>query len=210
MSVDPRLTPEGISTILLVLGGWSILWKDNPWNRLATNILMAASAGNLALVGLTNIRNLGWVPLINQGMYIRIIPLILGLLTFARFYKKISYLVRLPVSLMVGVGTGLMIVGRLDAMIIRQIAVFPTLFRAGQAPIQLVSNVLFVVTFATSLYYFIFSIPLTSFKPSRHIQTIGRWSMMIMLGLYFGSTVLNRLSMILPALLFMLLGIRSG
>jgi len=210
MSVDARLTPEGISTILLVLGGWSILWKDNPWNRLATNILMAASAGNLALVGLTNVRNLGWTPLINQGMYIRIIPIILGLLTFARFYKKVAYLVRFPVSLMVGVGTGLMVVGRLDAMIVRQIAVFPTLFRVGLTPLQLVSNVVFIVTFATSLYYFIFSLPLTNYKPARYIQTIGRWSMMIMLGLYFGSTVLNRLSMTLPAILFMFLGIRSG
>lgn len=209
VAVDPRFTPEGLVTLFLVLGGWSLLWKDNLWCRVATNILMAASAGNLLLVSIGNIRNLALTPL-SQGTYVRAVPLILGLLVFARYYKKISFVVRYPMSLLIGVGTGLMVVGRIDTMILRQIATLASLFKAGQTPFVVVSYVVFIVTFITSLYFFIFSLPFTGFKQAGFIQRIGRWSLMTMLGLYFGSTVLNRLSMTLPAVLFMLLGIRTG
>jgi len=206
-AVDPRFTAEGLVTIFLVLGGWTILFKDNPWCRLASNILMAGAAGNLAILATRNIVNLGLIPL-GEGTYIRVIPIILGLLLFSRFYRPTAFLVRFPLSLIVGVGTGLMVVGRLDTMILKYLNTIATLFQAGQTPLQLVGNVVFIVTFITSLYFFIFSLPLTRFKPAAPIQRIGRYSLMIMLGLYFGATVMTRLSMIMPALLFMLLGIR--
>ena len=102
-----------------------------------------------------------------------------------------------------------MMTGWLDSMIIKQISTVSALFKPPQTPLELFGSIVFLVLFISSLYFFIFSLPFTKYKPAAYIQKIGRWGLMTMLGLYFGATVLTRQSMNLPATMFLLLGIRT-
>ncbi|MCJ7632974.1 hypothetical protein MUP77_11360 [Candidatus Bathyarchaeota archaeon] len=92
-------------------------------------------------------------------------------------------------------------------MFIRNLSTISTLFKPGQDPFVVVSYGLFLVFFLTSLYFFIFSIPFTRPKVVSYITKVGRWCLMAMLSVYFGSTTQNRLEMTPPAFMFLLLGI---
>ncbi|MCJ7632973.1 hypothetical protein MUP77_11355 [Candidatus Bathyarchaeota archaeon] len=107
--VDPRLTVECLTTIILVLGAWTILWKDNPYSQLCSHWLIGASIGNLTLVAIENLQNQS--QLMVGGQIVLIIPLILGALIFSRYNKKIFWIARYPISLMVGFSVGLMMRG---------------------------------------------------------------------------------------------------
>lgn len=207
MSVDPRLTPEGLITIFLVIGGWTILWKDNPYYRFIVHLLLGTLVSYQAVVNFESIKNLTLIP-ISQGNLLLLIPFILGALSFAKYSKKYYYVSRFPTALMVGIATALMMRGWLDSMIIKQFATIATLFTSRE-PFDVVSNIVFIVAFITTLYVFIFSLPLTRPRPMTYTMKIGRWGLMAMLGLYFGATIMTRLEMTLPAMLFFLKGIRS-
>lgn len=208
--VDPRFTVEGISAAILVFGGWSLIWKDNPWFQWSSHVIMAFYVGNMTLGSIQSILNLGWNPLL-AGKYILIVPILLGVLCFARYSKKVFWLARYPMSFLVGISTAMMMRGWLDSMLLKPISTTIKIFAGIKTPfgIDTISNIVFLVFLFTSSYCFIFSLPFTRPKPIGYVIKIGRWGLMSMLGLYFGSTILMRLQTMLAPMLFFMLGLRA-
>lgn len=208
-AVDVRFTVDGLVTIFMALGQFSLLWKDNPWYRLSMHIYFGCWTGYNTVIMIDTIQRTGWAPVVGGKDLLLIISLILGVLLFARFNKGISYLYRYPTGFLVGITTATMMVGWMDAQIFKQISATIKVFAGVTQPFNVISTLLFVVTFATSLLFFVFSLPLTRFKPMAYTIRIGRYFLMLMLGCYYASIIQRRTADMMAPMMLFLLGFRG-
>jgi len=187
---------------LLTLAIYSFLYKDNPFYKIAENIFVGVSAGYWAVILWFDFTwpNL-FEPLIRQGNFIYLIPIIVGLMMFAPLIHKISWLIRIPLTFTMGVAMSLVILQRIQGEIFPQLqATFLPL--SGVSPAQLISNLLIIVGVITTLIYFYFS------KAHKGILGVGAklgiWFMMIAFGASFGYTVMARISLLIGRVYFLL------
>ena len=119
-----------------------------------------------------------------------IVPVILGLLLYARFFKNIAWLSRWSMSFMVGIGSGLAIYGGVNSQFLQQI-------KATMIPLNSIDNILLVFGVLSILLYFFFS---TEQRGAvKRVASWGRWIMMITFGVSFGNVVMGRISLLLGA-----------
>lgn len=179
---------------ILNLGLWSFLIGDNPGFRLVQSLYVGAAVAHTFVLAYRNtlIPNL-WEPLL-AGKYVLLIPMALGLLLFTRVSKKHSYLSKVPLSFIVGIGAALAIRGAVFSDLAVQIA-------SAMVPLTTVSNIIMLVGTICTLIYFTFT-----FKPTpvtRPISTLGRYIMMAAFGAAFGNTVMVRMSLLIGRLQFL-------
>ena len=105
---------------LVSLGIYSYLFKENPIFRVCEHLYLGLSLAHLAVMGWTNVRDLGVIPLQN-GEWAALIPVVLGALLFARFIPKLGWLSRYSLAYLVGVAAAVTITGVIDAGIISQV-----------------------------------------------------------------------------------------
>ncbi len=186
----------------LTLAIYSFLYKDNPFYKIAENIFVGVSAGYWAVILWFDFTwpNL-FDPLITQGNFIYLIPIIVGFMMFAPLIPKISWLIRIPLTFTMGVAMATVITQRVQGDIIPQLqATFLPL--TGVSPVGLISNLLIIVGVITTLIYFYFS------KAHTGILGIGAkmgiWFMMIAFGASFGYTVMARISLLIGRVYFLL------
>jgi hypothetical protein len=92
----------------LTLSFLSILFKENPFYRLAEHLYVGLAAGQAIVMGWLNVKNMAITPLTKEGRFVVIIPLALGILLYSRFLpSQVRWLNRIPSAFLVGVGTGL-------------------------------------------------------------------------------------------------------
>ncbi|MBN1232051.1 MAG: hypothetical protein JXA60_01680 [Candidatus Coatesbacteria bacterium] len=112
----------------LTLCIYSFLYKDNVFYKIAEHVYVGSSAAYITVVAWYNIM----VPQVirplfygdvntGQHSFILIIPTILGILMLTRFSSKYSWLSRIPMSIVFGMGAGMAITGVVQAFIIPQI-----------------------------------------------------------------------------------------
>lgn len=95
MSLDPGIWVAAFITIATA----SLVWKENPFYRAAEHLYVGISAGHAVITAYTNIRDKAVKP-IGAGEYLWIIPIILGLLLYSRYFKRTAWLSRYPVSVL--------------------------------------------------------------------------------------------------------------
>ena len=186
----------------LTLAIYSFLYKDNPFYKVAENIFVGVSAGYWAVILWFNYTwpNL-FEPLVNEGSFINLIPILVGLMMFAPLIPKINWLVRIPLTFTMGVGMALVITQRIQGDIFPQLqATFLPLL--GVSPLVLISHLLIIVGIISTLVYFYFS------KEHRGIlgstAKLGIWFMMVAFGASFGYTVMARISLLIGRVYFLL------
>ena len=196
-----------INTIaaFLTLAVFSFLWKDNPFYRFAEHLVVGVSAGYF-LVELwdTSLQPKLVMPLsrVLHGTStspldaLVLVPLLFGLLLFARYLPRGSWVARLPMAYILGVGSGAAIPLVLQTWVIQQI--YPTV--SGFLPGQTVglgpwiNNVIILAAVICGLTYFYFS--------ARHegvlggVSRAGIWLLMVGFGASFGYTVMSRVSLL--------------
>lgn len=190
---------------VLILAVYSYLIKDNKAYSYAEHIYVGFVAAQAIVLAWQNIRD-GAVRPLQQGQWSVLIPVVLGFLMYARFFKRYNYLARLPVAFMMGVAAGVSITGAVVAQFITQI-------RATILPLNSVNNVVMVVGTASTLAFFLF-IPMGKhfgngngggrFSPMSIMSTIGRATMMTAFGSSYGYIVMSRLSYLVARLQFLL------
>jgi len=152
------------------------------------------SAGHALVLGWINIRDQGITPLTAEGEWSVIIPLLLGLLLYTRYFKDIAWLSRFPLSILVGIGTGLAIRGTIGSQIVNQV-------KSTVLPLNSINNAIIIFGTLGVLSYFYFS------KEHRgvlkHVSTFGRCVMMVSFGAAFGSTVMGRMALLINRLHFL-------
>lgn len=174
---------------------FTYLWGDNWLFKFSEHIFVGLGAGHSIVMAYGNIRDSAVKPLVNQGKWLLIIPIILGILLYARFIKQYSYLSRWGVAMMVGIGTGVLLRGLPSAQILSQL-------RATMLSLNSLGNVIIVLGTLGGITYFLFTI-----KGNPVVNTLnafGIWAMMVCFGVAFGGAVFQRTSQSAGAIQYVL------
>lgn len=170
-------------TALLALGVYSFLVKDNPFFRIVERCFVGLGAGYYAALGVRSINQLGIIPL-KEGKLITLIPLALGLIVYARFYKPTAWLSKIPVAIIVAVGAALTLRGSAQAQFIDQIV-------GTMKPMNTINNIILVLgTSAVLLYFFFRKVPDGPVgKGLGFVRAFARVLMMVSFGIGFGGMI---------------------
>lgn len=182
---------------LVTIAVYSYLYRENVVYRFAEHIFVGLGAGYQISMGWNNIRNIAVNPLINDGDYIQIIPIVLGVLLFTRFLPGSNkWLARIPMAFLVGTGIALSARAAVLAEFVNQI-------RATIIPLNSVNNVLIVFGVIGVLAYFFFASTFTERIPGlKYGSLFGRYVMMAAFGAAFGNGVMGRISLLISRLQF--------
>lgn len=188
---------------LMSLGMYSYLYKENPAFRVCEHVYLGLSLAHLAVMGWTNIRDLGVKPLL-EGKAVLAVPMVLGLLLFSRYLPKVSWLSRYSLAYLVGVASAVTITGVIDAGIISQVrgAIAPV--KDFDSALSLVANVA-----AISVFFFIIGANGKAGKGTAFQRLVkqsgvaGRFVLMVSFGAVFGTTIMARLGLFIPRVKFL-------
>jgi len=189
---------------------FSFLYRDNPVYKLAEHIFVGVSTGYLVLVALLQaLRRDVYEPLfVNpQKEYIVIIPAILGIIMFARFSRRIAWVSRISIALIVGITAGIAIPANVHGFLLRHTyATLEPLRMTGPLGAgsvwNLVSAVLVLVGVITVLMYFFFSVPHRG--AMKVVARTGVVFLMLFFGAAFGYTIMGRVSLLIGRMRFLL------
>ncbi len=180
---------------LSALAIYSVLYKDNPFYRLVEHIFVGVSAGIAVVTGIQTFRNTAWSPLA-KGNYWLLVPIVLGILLYARYFQKIAWLNRLPLSFLMGASAGVALRGAVESQIVGQLT-------ASMVKLNSVNSwVIFLGTVLSLSYFFL------TWKAKGVVgwaPRFGRYFMMAAFGAAFGNTVMGRVSAAIGRFQFILL-----
>jgi len=187
-----------VSTIFTLALFSFIFWKDNPIYNIAEHVFVAVGAGHAVVASYFVLKGSGWDPLV-KGETGVLIPIILGLLLFARYVKGIAWLTRPSVAIVVACGAGLSLRGSIRADFLDQI-------RASFLPLVNINNVIFILGVVSVIMYFFFTNHYTKYTRGRlgFLTTTGEYFMMVAFGASFGQACMGRLSTLIDKISFML------
>ncbi|MCL6466426.1 MAG: hypothetical protein K6T77_06720, partial [candidate division WOR-3 bacterium] len=204
LSTDPWVWIAAILTLAI----FSFLYKENPFYRFAEHLYVGIANGyaitfywhRILVPSLFDRVGSAQTPVSTKIWLIAIA--IIGALYFTRFIPKISWLIRIPIAIVLGYASGTSIPRAIDAEIIRQ-AKATIVTRASFANWQAGLWAL-VILFGviTTISYFFFSTERKGvLKP---VSYVGIIFIMIGFGASFGYTVMAWLSLFIGRLQFLL------
>ncbi len=169
----------------LTIGVYTYLyWKDNPIYTIIEHMYVGLSVSYV----FANTFHAYIVPavrddIVRDGKWHFIIPLLLGLMIYARYSPSIGWLARYPMSFWVGYGAGY--------VLSYEVPVFIGQITASFWQLNSVNNVLVALCFLGALTYFVFTVrrEVPGVAPA---AAFGRWAIIVALGVSFGSTALYR------------------
>ena len=198
MSPDPWIWIGAILTLMI----FSFLFKDNAFYKFGKHLFVGVANGYYIAIYWHNSLKPNLFDELAAGNFIYIIPLLLGLMYFARFIPKISWLVRIPIGFIIGWGAGISIPAYFQAEVLRQIegtVVTPETFIN---PLNGIWALIIFIGVVCTLIYFFFS------KEHKgilgHTSRLGIIFIMIGFGASFGYTVMARVSLLIGRIQFLL------
>ena len=201
---------------VLTLCVFSVLYKDNPLYKFVEHLFVGVAAGYVVAVQFHNVflPNI-WHPLTKGQSWLPLIPLLMGLLLFARFLPRGGWLSLWPLSLIVGTYAGLAVIGFASGDLIIHVKsnLIPIIDIESwkgftQEPglfafLQAISNPIIVLGLMCTLSYFFFSKEYE--KITRVTSKIGIAFLMIGFGAGYGYTVMTRMALLIDRF-FLLFG----
>jgi hypothetical protein len=186
MSTDPGVVIAGFLTVLV----WSYLYKQNIVFQVVEHLFVGLSAAHAMTVAYSGIVQNGVVPLVAGDDLFLIFPLIGGVLLYARFVPRLSWLSRIPLGFTMGTAAAVAIRGALDASLVKQV-------QGTMVPLTSVNNVVLVAGTVATVAHFLFNL--------RSRRGVGEWTsafgrliMMAAFGAAYGNTVMMRMSLLIP------------
>jgi hypothetical protein len=198
---------------LLTLMIFSFLYKDNVFYKFAEHLFVGVSAAYWMVVGVhtTIIPNLlgklwpraaaVWLPAAGEwemDLWF-LIPLVFGLLLLTRLLKKVGYLSRWSMGLIIGYAAGTNLIRYLQSDFMSQIShtMIPLFVKDGGGGLafgETFSNGILFFGTICGLVYFFFSAEHKGIL--RPMSRIGIWVLMVTFGASFGYTVMARISLL--------------
>lgn len=191
--MNPSTDPGVWIGAILTIGILTFLYRDNLYFKSVESIFIGFGAAHALVLGYNNIVTMGVQP-IAGGRLLPLIPMVMGLALYTRFFHQYRWVSRLPLSFLYGLGAAVAIRGQIGSEVVTQIAA--TLTR-----VTTVNDVLVFVGVLTTITYFFFS-----FGNPPALQTsarVGRWFMMICFGASFSTTAVGRISILINRLYFL-------
>ncbi|MGI6632361.1 MAG: hypothetical protein ACOX5M_04850 [Bacillota bacterium] len=192
-------SPQVWLAAFLTLAMFSLaVYKENPVYRVAEHAFIGIGAGHAIVTGIQSIQTSGWDPLVKNGEFALLIPMLFGLMLFTKYVKPVSYLARLPMAVIVATGAGLGLRGAVQAQLLNQIS-------ATFLPLNSFNNIVVVAGFIVGTSYFLFTRRYTRplEGPLGILPRLGRWFLMIAFGASFGNASMGFLSMLIGRALFL-------
>ncbi|MCX7785228.1 MAG: hypothetical protein N2201_03230 [candidate division WOR-3 bacterium] len=188
---------------ILTLGIFSFLYKENPFYRVCEHLFVGISNG----YSITFVWHRVLMPtLINpvargERLWLILIAIV-GALYFTRFIPRVSWLVRIPIAIVMGYGAGASIPRGIDAGIIEQIrATIVTRNSFSIITNGIWALVILFGVIATVSYFFFSRERKGILKP---LSYSGIIFIMLGFGASFGYTVMARISLLIGRLTFLL------
>lgn len=191
------MTADNIGVWIAAFGTLAILsfvWGENKIYRFCEHVYIGAAAAHALVVGVNNLRNNAITPLTNDGKLIVLVPLLLGVLLYARYIPGKAWLSRYPMALVVGLATGMIMRGSISSMFVAQI-------QATILPLNTIGNLVIIVGTTAVLLFFFFSRERTG--ALKHYTTFGRWVMMVAFGATFGNAVMGEMTLLIGRMQFL-------
>ena len=88
--VDPIISAA--TQAAMVLATWSYLYKENIFSRTAATIIIAVSTFHHFMRNMIQAYDRAVIPILEDGKYLNIVPIFLGLLLYTRLSKQYSWL----------------------------------------------------------------------------------------------------------------------
>ncbi|RKU28663.1 hypothetical protein C6497_07840 [Candidatus Poribacteria bacterium] len=206
----------------LTLCIYSFLYRDNPLYRFAEHLFVGISVGYGIVLSIhQGFLPLAWKPFWEaitfkdpSGLWV-IIPIAFGLLFFARLSPKHTWLIRYPIAVLIGYGSGIAIPNVLRANIFEQTR--GTLQPFGKMTETIAANgdtipalstfeifgaILMVIGVICTLTYFFFSVEHRG--PIKGLSKVGIAFLMIGFGSAFGNTVMGRVALLIQRVDFLM------
>jgi len=192
---------------ILTLFMFSLLYKENPFYRIAEHIYVGTSATHGVLAAWhNNLRPRIENDIAKQGEYWMILPIALGLMIYFNFYRPYSWLARMPMAYWIGYNAAI-------GLSIRTVIPWFTEIMASMKPLVVFtngnfnaydsfSNIIFSISVLGTIVVFFFT--------REHVgilgvsSKIGRYAIMLGLGASFGNTVSSRISLLIGRFEFIL------
>jgi hypothetical protein len=218
------------SAAFLTICIFSFLYRDNPLYRFAEHLVVGVSAGYwIAILYHTSLTDLWIEPLgasigafgLPGGSFgakfgalvLNIMPGLIGLLMFSRFFAKTSWISRWPIAFYLGISAGVALPLFLQSFVVRQVAAnmvnpadifgkmtadLTILFGYGNSTLlfwQGFGELIIIVGCICGLAYFYFSAEHRGIMGGA--AKMGIWVLMIGFGATFGYTVMSRISLLI-------------
>jgi lipoprotein signal peptidase len=195
------------SAVFFTLGIYSILYRENPWFRIAESIYLGVAVGYGVALDFKYIRDQWSGQWSSSGimMLLFLIVMILGIFWYARFNKETFYLYRWPLALVVGTGIGAALKTVIFSQFLAQITsqANTPFFVAGDM-VETINNILIQIMVPSVLLYFWFTGEFRESAPMKVVEKIARYTMMAGFGSAYGYTVLTRYSLFIGRAQFLL------
>jgi len=192
-----------ISAILTIMIT-TLAWKDTPVSKTANHIYVGVVTANSIVMAWGNIDRVG-ITKIFAGQFWYIIPVILGVMAYARYSKENFWIYRYPNSLVVGSGGGTAMRGLVGGSVIDNIkASFWSLNVPGDIGASF-NNLVMVITLLSAMLYFVFTIKATRSPIALKLGTFGRYAMMAAFGYSFANTIATRINQYAGRIAFLML-----
>ena len=195
------------TAVFFTLGIYSILYRENPWFRIAESIYLGVAVGYGVGQDFKYIRDQwGGQWSSNAGyMLLFAIVMMLGIFWYARFNKETFYLYRWPLALVVGTGIGAALKTVIFSQFLAQITsqANTPFFVAGDM-VTTINNILIQIMVPSVLLYFWFTGEFRESAPMKVVEKMARYTMMAGFGSAYGYTVLTRYSLFIGRAQFLL------
>jgi hypothetical protein len=188
---------------IMTIGIYSLGFKYTTYYKFCEYTFVGLGIGFAAVQAWDNIQRIG-IAGISSGKVLNIIPIILGILLFSRFVQQYNWISFYPLSVMVGVGTGIAVRGTIHTDIVRQIAATIKPLWGSEGILEYANNMIFIVIVLTGLIYFVFTINLGQGTGENLIRKIGRIGLMMAFGAQFGNTAAARFAFMIGRVQFLL------
>jgi hypothetical protein len=202
----------------LVVWIYSFAYRDNALYKLAEHIFLGTAAGYSIALALDSLNRVLIRPAVTTPgtfwatSWHYIIPVVLGLLMFAKYSRRYYWLARYAVAVNLAVGTGLALRAVPIANIVRQITA-TILPLWGSDPVKVANNWLMVLITVGGLTYFLFTIfprrvegapPSPIYQVYRALYYVGIYGMMVGFGALFANTIMTRVGFLVSIYLIYL------
>lgn len=193
VSADPGIWIAAFFTIAAT----SYVFKDNPAFKFAEHTYVGAAAGYNMAWNLTQLQRVGLTPMMEQGIYTYLIPIVLGLMVYFQYSSEYRWVARYGVAFMTGQGIGMALRAKMREDFIMQL-------RATVAPLDNAIGIVIFILVITGALHFVFTVKRVESEPFRTLTVIGRYGILIALGASFGNTVMTRLGQYQGRMIFLI------
>ena len=181
---------------------FSFLYKDNPAYKLAEHIFAGLSAGYyVGLIWDTVIITQLWDPMLS-GRYWLVIPGVMGVLMFARFSSRLSWISRVSLAFVMGTTAGIFIISQLHGLVLPHVQSTMMSLGTDDGFGATILATVVVIGVISTLIYFYFSKEHTGVVGVT--AKVGIWFIMISFGAHFGYTVMGRVSLLIGRTQFLI------